>query len=204
MPRELIVATQNKKKLQEIREIFEDLRFHIVSLADFPRVPRIIENGATFRANAAKKAVAAARFYGKLAMGEDSGLCINALGGAPGVRSARFSGAQKSDEKNNRKVLRLLRGLPMRKRHCHYSCAVALADPSGLIGVVEGRCYGFIAYEPAGAGGFGYDPIFRVPGSGMTFGQLGPRIKHSTSHRYRALKKFHALLEKYIENTGEG
>ncbi|HOU36472.1 MAG TPA: XTP/dITP diphosphatase [Candidatus Omnitrophota bacterium] len=204
MPRELIVATKNKKKLQEIKEIFKDLRFHIVSLADFPRVPRIVENGSTFKANAAKKALAAARFYGKLAMGEDSGLCVNALGGAPGVRSARFSGAEKSDAKNNRKVLRLLEGLPMKKRAAHYSCAVALADPSGLIGVVEGRCSGFIAYAPAGTAGFGYDPIFLVPGYGRTFGQLGTRLKHSMSHRSRAMKKFHALLEKYIENTKEG
>jgi len=134
-------------------------------------------------------------------MGEDSGLCINALGGAPGVKSARFSGPGKSDEKNNQKVLRLLEGLPMKKRRAHYICAIALADPCGLIGVVEGRCSGFIAYAPSGNAGFGYDPIFLVPGYGKTFGQLGLGVKHAISHRSRALKKFHALLEKYIEKT---
>ncbi|MFA5099825.1 MAG: RdgB/HAM1 family non-canonical purine NTP pyrophosphatase [Candidatus Omnitrophota bacterium] len=201
MSRELIVATQNKKKLQEIRDILQDLRFHIVSLADFPRIPRIVENGATFRENAIKKAVAAARFYGKLSMGEDSGLCVNALQGAPGVRSARFSGADKNDEKNNRKLLRLLSALTMKDRRAHYACAVALADASGLIGVVEGRCSGRIAYEPAGTSGFGYDPVFMVPRYNKTFGQLGNAIKHTMSHRYRALNKFRRLVEKYIENT---
>jgi XTP/dITP diphosphohydrolase len=201
MARELIVATQNKKKLQEIKDILSDLRFHIVSLADFPRIPRIVENGATFRENAIKKAVASARFYGRLSMGEDSGLCVNALKGAPGVRSARFSGADKSDEKNNAKLLRLLAGLPMKDRRAHYTCAVALADASGLIGVVEGRCSGRIAYEPAGTSGFGYDPLFMIPRYKKTFGQLGDKIKHTMSHRSRALSKFRRLIEKYIENA---
>jgi len=203
MARKLIVATKNKKKLQEIKDILEDLQFHILSLADFPRTPRIVENGATFKENAIKKAVASARFFGSLSMGEDSGLCVNALQGAPGVRSARFSGAAKSDEKNNQKLLRLLSGLPMKDRRAHYTCAVALADASGLIGVVEGRCSGRIAYEPAGNSGFGYDPIFMVPEYKKTFGQLGEKIKHTMSHRYRALNKFRRLVEKYIENTAE-
>jgi len=201
MARELIVATQNKKKLQEIEVILKDLRLRILSLSDFPRVPRIVENGATFRENAIIKAVASARFFGRLSMGEDSGLCVDALRGAPGVRSARFSGADKSDDKNNRKLLRLLRGLPVKDRRAHYSCAVALADASGLIGVVEGRCSGRIACEPAGTSGFGYDPLFMVPRYNKTFGQLGGKIKHGMSHRYRALNKFRRLIEKYIENT---
>ena len=201
MARDLIVATQNKKKLQEIKKILGDLRFRIVSLSDFPRIPRIIENGATFRENAIKKAIASARFYGRLSMGEDSGLCVNALAGAPGVRSARFSGAGKSDEKNNRKLLKMLFGLPMKDRGAHYMCAIALADPSGLIGVVQSRCSGRIAYEPAGTSGFGYDPVFVVPEYNKTFGQLGGKIKHTMSHRYRALNKFRRLIEKYIENA---
>jgi XTP/dITP diphosphohydrolase len=123
------------------------------------------------------------------------------LDGAPGVKSARFSGADKSDEKNNRKLLRLLQGLPMKDRRAHYACAVALADASGLIGVVEGRCSGRIAYEPAGTAGFGYDPLFMIPQYKKTFGQLGTEIKHTMSHRYRALKKIRRLIEKYIENA---
>jgi XTP/dITP diphosphohydrolase len=201
MRRELIVATRNKKKLEEIKEILADLRFHIESLADFPESPRIVENGATFRENAVKKAVAAARFYKRLSMGEDSGLCVSALNGAPGVRSARFSGADKSDEKNNKKLLRLLNGLPIKRRRAQYRCAVALADASGLIGVVEGRCSGFIAREPVGSFGFGYDPLFMVPAYKKTFGQLGGKIKHTMSHRYRALIRFRRVLEKYIENA---
>ncbi|MCU0651043.1 MAG: RdgB/HAM1 family non-canonical purine NTP pyrophosphatase [Candidatus Omnitrophica bacterium] len=198
---ELIVATKNRKKLGEIKHILKDLRFTIHSLADFPKTPRIVENGSTFAENAAKKAVAGGRFYKKLCMGEDSGLCVRELNGAPGVRSARFSGKDKSDEKNNLKLLGFLEGLPMKRRKAYYACAVALADASGLIGVVEGRCSGVIAYEPAGKFGFGYDPLFLIPEYGKTFGQLGAKIKHARSHRYRALKKFRALLEKYIEKT---
>ncbi len=201
MDMKLIVATKNHKKLEEIKVILKDLKLDIVSLADFNSSPRIVENGSTFRENAAKKAVVAARYYGRMAMGEDSGLCVNALGGAPGVRSARFCGRDKSDEKNNRKLLRLLEGLPMSKRRAHYACAVALADENGLIGVVEGRCPGFIARESAGSGGFGYDPLFLIPEYKKTFGQLGPKIKHGMSHRYKALEKFRGLLEKYIEKA---
>ncbi len=116
---ELVVATRNRKKLKEIKEIWKGLRFHLVSLDDYPSAPRIVENGLTFKENAAKKAVAIARFTGKLSLGEDSGICINALGGKPGVYSARFSGKDKSDDKNNAKVLRLLKDVPAAKRGCH-------------------------------------------------------------------------------------
>jgi len=198
---QLIVATKNAKKLGEIKVILKDLKLDIVSLSDFPKAPRIVENGATFKDNAVKKAVASARFYGKMSMGEDSGLCVNALDGAPGVRSARFSGKDKSDEKNNRKLIRLLQGMPKSKRRAHYACAVALADTDGLIGVVEGRCSGYIAQEPAGHAGFGYDPLFIVPGYNKTFAQLGTGIKHRMSHRFKALNKFRLILEKYIEKV---
>ncbi|HRZ14184.1 MAG TPA: RdgB/HAM1 family non-canonical purine NTP pyrophosphatase [Candidatus Omnitrophota bacterium] len=194
----LVVATQNKRKLQEIVDILADLNYNVISLADFPRVPRIVENGATFQANAIKKAVTVARFCKQLTLGEDSGLCVEALGGRPGVYSARFSGKDKNDEKNNRKVLRLLADLPINKRKAYYACAVAIADKSGLLGVVEGRCSGYIGFEPKGNTGFGYDPIFVAPGYKKTFAQLGPRIKHSMSHRFRALKKARKILEKYI------
>ncbi len=197
--RELIVATANRKKLGEIREIMKDLGYAISSLADLGKVPKIVENGRTFKENAAKKALTIARFTGKLTMGEDSGLCVNALDGKPGVYSARFSGKDKNDDKNNRKVLALLDGVPMKKRRAHYCCAVALADSDGLVGVAEGKCFGHISREPAGTGGFGYDPIFIVPGYRKTFGQLGPAIKHRLSHRSKALAKAHKLLQKYIE-----
>lgn len=195
----LLVATQNKKKMEEIRAILKGLPFDLISLADLERVPRIVENGKTFKENAAKKAQAAARASGFLSMGEDSGLCVDALNGRPGVYSARFSGPAKDDQKNNAKVLRLLGGLAAKRRRCHYVCAVAVADKSGLLGVVQGTCAGFIGVEPRGTFGFGYDPLFVVPGHhGRTFAQLGPRIKHRISHRFRALKKARKLLQKII------
>ncbi|MFH0827539.1 MAG: RdgB/HAM1 family non-canonical purine NTP pyrophosphatase, partial [Candidatus Omnitrophota bacterium] len=185
--KELVVATQNKKKLEEIRAILKGFGLKIISLADYPSPPRIVENGKTFKENAVKKAVKIARFTGELTLGEDSGLCVEFLGGAPGVRSARFSGRDKDDEKNNRKLLKLMEGVPLKKRSAYYACAVALADARGLIGVVEGQCRGRIAFIPQGNFGFGYDPLFLIPKYKKTFSLLGPEIKHSMSHRFRAL-----------------
>ncbi len=195
---ELVIATQNKKKLEEIREILKGLNLKINSLTDYSSLPRIIENGKTFQENAVKKAVRIARFTGKLTLGEDSGLCINALGGLPGVYSARFSGNDKDDNKNNQKVLKLLEKFPFSKRKAHYSCAVAIADAKGLIAVAEGKCFGFISFRPQGEYGFGYDPVFIIPGYKKTFAQLGPQIKHKISHRYRALKKAKKIITGYL------
>ena len=196
---ELLVATKNKKKLKEIKEILKSLNLEISSLADYSKLPRIIENGRTFKANAVKKAVKIARFTGKLTLGEDSGLCVSALNGKPGIYSSRFSGKNKSDNQNNLKLLRMLAGLPPGKRKAYYACAVALADKDRLIGVVEGRCSGVIAAELKGSHGFGYDPVFIIPKYKKTFAQLGERIKHRMSHRYHALEKAKKILVKYIE-----
>jgi len=195
---ELVVATKNKLKLQEIKAILKGLRVEISSIADYSGAPRIIENGLTFRANAAKKALKLARFTGKLTLGEDSGICIDALGGKPGIYSSRFSGSNKSDEKNNVKVLRLLRDLPLSKRKAHYVAAVALADKDGLLKIVEGKCHGRIGFKLRGTRGFGYDPLFEIPGYKKTFAELGESIKHKMSHRYHALKKVRVIIEKYI------
>ncbi len=195
----LVVATQNKKKLEEIKEILKPFDLKITSLADYPGAPRVAENGKTFKENAVKKALKFAKFTGKLTLGEDSGLCVEALGGAPGVRSARFSGRDKNDDKNNRKLLRALEGLPLKKRFAYYACAVALADKRGLIGVVEGRCNGRIAFILQGNWGFGYDPLFFIPKYKKTFAQLGPVVKHSMSHRFRALKKARKILIAYFK-----
>lgn len=195
----LVVATKNRKKLEEIKAITRDLKLQITSLLDYPRPPRIIEKGKTFKENAVKKAVKVARFTGQLTMGEDSGLCVDVLGGKPGVRSSRFAGRHKSDLQNNLKVLRLLGDLPLAKRKAYYVCAVALADKHGLIGVVEGTCFGRIGFEQKGNFGFGYDPLFIIPKYKKTFAELGPRIKHKISHRFRALKKARKIIQKYIE-----
>ncbi len=196
---ELLVATTNKKKLREIKDILKDMDVSLVSFADYPKIPRIVENGETFAENAAKKAVAAARYFKKLSLGEDSGLCIEALGGKPGVYSARFAGRSKDDQRNNLKVLRLMKDVPRAQRRAYYACAVAVADQEGLKGVVEGRCYGRIGFEMRGTAGFGYDPLFVIPRYNKTFAELGEEIKHTMSHRFRALKKARRIIEKYIE-----
>ncbi len=195
----VVVATKNKKKLEEIRVILKGLWVNLKSLADFPDAPSIIENGKTFQENAAKKALTIARFTGELTLGEDSGICVAALCGKPGVYSARFAGSDKSDEKNNQKLLKSLAGVPVARRKAYYAAAVALADKNGLIGVVEGRCNGVIGFKPEGTFGFGYDPLFVIPKYKKTFAQLGPRIKHAMSHRYRALLKAQKLFAQYMK-----
>jgi XTP/dITP diphosphohydrolase len=195
----LVVATKNKKKLSEIKDILKGTNLKLLSLDSYKNVPQVFENGKTFQENAIKKAVKLARFTGELCLGEDSGLCVDALNGAPGIYSARFSGRDKSDIKNNLKLLRLLKGISFKERKAHYVCAVAVADKRGLIGVVEGSCSGLIAFEPKGSTGFGYDPVFYISKYKKTFAQLGEKIKHTMSHRYHALKKAKPIIEKYIE-----
>lgn len=200
---ELVVATKNKKKLAEIKELLDDLDLKITSLADYPHSPRIIENGRTFRENAVKKAVRIARFSKKLTLGEDSGLCVDALRGRPGIYSSRFAGKDKSDLKNNLKLLRLLADLPLKKRKAHYICAVALADKDGLVAVAQGRCCGLIGFKLKGHFGFGYDPLFVIPKYKKTFAQLGPKIKHKISHRFRALVKAKKIILDYLKKTSK-
>lgn len=198
---DLVVATKNHKKLKEIKEIWGDLDLRITSLVNHPGAPRIIENKATFRENAIKKAVKIARYTKKLTLGEDSGLCVDALGGRPGVYSSRFSGKDKNDLKNNLKLLRLLDNLSLSRRKAHYICAVALADEDGLVGVAEGRCGGFIGFALKGTSGFGYDPLFVIPRYKKTFAELGPKIKHKMSHRFRALNKIKRALITYLRKN---
>ena len=194
----LVVATKNKKKLEEIKDILGDLNLRMTSLADYNNLPRIIENGETFKENAIKKAVKIAGAKKKLTLGEDSGLCVDALKGKPGVYSSRFAGKGKSDLKNNLKLIKLLEGLPLNKRKAHYYCAVALADKDGLVGVVEGKCFGLIGNALKGRFGFGYDPLFIIPKYKKTFAQLGGRIKHKMSHRFNALLRIRKIIPDYF------
>ena len=198
---ELVVATKNKKKLEEIKEILRGLNFKLTSLADYPHAPRIIENGKTFRENAVKKAVKIAAFTKKLTLGEDSGLEVKALGGLPSIRSSRFSGKDKNDLQNNLKLLKMLGDLPLKKRKARYFCSVAIADSKGLVAVAEGNCSGRIGFKMEGSFGFGYDPLFLIPKYKKTFAQLGPEIKHKMSHRFRALTKTKAVLLTYLKRN---
>lgn len=197
--KELVVATKNKKKLEEIKEILRDLNLKITSLADFPKSPRIIENGKTFKDNAIKKALKIARLTKKLTLGEDSGLCVDTLKGKPGIYSSIFAGRDKNDLKNNLKLLKLLKGVPLSKRKAEYVCCVALAGKNGLLATFEGRCSGWIGFELKGSFGFGYDPLFVVPKYRKTFAELGKNLKHKMSHRFRALAKARKIIIDYFK-----
>ena len=193
--RELLVATQNKKKLEEIKDLLKDLDLKITSILDYPGLPAIEEDGESFSANSIKKAATIALYTKKLTLGEDSGLEVRALGNQPGIYSARFSGAGATDQKNNRKLLRMLKGVPWKKRQARYRCFAALVDGKRIIDVVGGSCRGWITFRSKGKNGFGYDPLFFIPQFQKTFGVLSPEIKAGISHRSRALKKIKAILK---------
>ena len=199
---ELLVATKNKGKVREIADLLGLCGIKVVSLLDVENMPEIIEDGLTFRANAAKKATVIARHTGLLVMGEDSGLEVDFLGGRPGVYSARYSGEDATDEKNNAKMLEELSGVPVEKRTARYRSAIALADKDMLVDVVEGACEGIITTELRGSNGFGYDPLFYIPQHEKTFGELPLSVKQTMSHRANALRQFLKLLEKYLAVKG--
>jgi len=198
----LLLATTNAKKLKELQEILADLPVHCLSLRDFPDVTTVEETGRTFEENAKIKALSYAEQTGVLTLGEDSGICCEALQGAPGVFSARFCGEFHSDEANNTKLLEMLHDVPDEKRTAYYESAIALAEPTKLIGVVKGQVHGLITRELVGGGGFGYDPLFYYPPYKKTFGEVPPALKHRVSHRGQALAKLRKLLGAYLASRG--
>jgi XTP/dITP diphosphohydrolase len=185
--RRLVLATRNRKKRAELEAILAPLGLRVHTLDEFPEVPEVVEDGATFEANARKKARAVAEATGLVALADDSGLEVDALGGLPGVHSARFAGEPADDARNNQLLLERLRDVPPERRGARFRCVIAVAVPGGETFVAEGSCEGRIGCEPAGEGGFGYDPLFIVDGYGQTFAQLPPEVKHRISHRGRAL-----------------
>jgi XTP/dITP diphosphohydrolase len=195
----LVLGTRNRKKRQEIVEILGDLGLELVDLTPWPDAPEVEEDGATFEANARKKATELARALGEWVLGEDSGLVVPALNGRPGVYSARYAGRQGDDEANNDRLLAELAPLPDDRRAAYYVCTAALSDPEGQVqAVVEGRCHGVITRERRGTGGFGYDPLFLVPEYHHTFGELSARVKHALSHRARALAQLRPALRRLL------
>lgn len=197
--KELVIATTNKGKLREIKELLKDFNLNITSLADYPDAPVVEEDGKTFAQNALKKAATIALYTKKLTLGEDSGLEVKALGNKPGIYSARFSGDNATDRKNNLKLLRSLKDVPSSKRQARYRCCAALVDGKRIIDVVNGQCSGIITKHARGKNGFGYDPYFLIKRYNQTFGELDPAIKAKTSHRARALRKVKKVLEKYVK-----
>jgi len=191
-----VLATRNPDKGRELSALLGDLGIRIRTLAEFPAVPEVVEDGETCEANAIKKAVTAARVTGLPAVADDTGLMVEALGGRPGVHAARYAGEGATYEGNCRKLLHELAGVPRARRGARFVTVAAIADPKGKVEVVQGVLDGLITETPAGAKGFGYDPVFFVPELGKTLAQLTPEEKNRISHRARAFVKVKELLEK--------
>ena len=191
----LVVASHNLHKVQEIKALTAHLDLDVVGLSEIGDFPPVIEDGDTFQANARKKAVEIAELSGELVLADDSGLEVDALGGAPGVHSARFAGESSSDEKNNALLLEKLQDVPLEARGAGFRCVMALARPGGPVELTEGICRGVILFEPRGTGGFGYDPLFFVPEYEKTFAELGSQVKNQISHRYMAMQKMLEVIK---------
>lgn len=191
----LLLATSNPRKLEEFIAIFSGLPLKLLTLNDLHLEIEVEETGTTFAENAELKARTYAQASGMLALADDSGLEINALGGAPGVHSARYLGREAPYEVRFRSILEQLKGLPVERRTARFRCAIALAEPTGYTRIVEGEIEGVIANSPRGKYGFGYDPIFFLPEFGKTLAELAPEIKNRISHRARAAQSARQLLE---------
>ncbi len=196
----LILGTHNAKKCVELHALLEPLGIKLQSLADVDDPLVVEETGVDFIENARLKATQQAMHLGEWTIGEDSGLCVPFLDGAPGVISARYSGPGATDEKNNDKLLGELANATSEQRKAFYVCTIALSDPTGHIWIeAEGRCWGRILRERRGEGGFGYDPLFEIPEYHQTFAELGTAVKAVLSHRARALGKFLVQLQQLID-----
>jgi XTP/dITP diphosphohydrolase len=185
----ILFGTSNPDKLEELRAILSDLPSTLLSLDDIAGASVVEETGATFAENAILKATAYARASGVLTLADDSGLEIDALGGEPGVYSARWAGVETPYSERFRIILERLAGIPEDQRTARFHCVIAIARPDGLLATAEGILDGRIAHEPRGAAGFGYDPIFYVPAYGKTVAELPTEVKNQISHRARAAKQ---------------
>lgn len=192
---EIVLATRNKKKIEEIRRITQDLPITILSLADYPQCPETVEDKETFEGNSIKKAAEVCHWTGKAALADDSGLEVDALQGAPGVYSARYAGAGANDIRNNEKLLVELKNFPPDKRTARFVCCMALAFPGGDVRTFFGSVNGHIGLEPKGKTGFGYDPVFIPDGFERTFAEMSPEEKDTLSHRGKALEKLRNFLQ---------
>ena len=199
MDNEIIIASGNKGKLGEIREILVGFPYTLTSLSDYWNpIPEIPEEGATFYENAASKAQWVFSRTGKMSLADDSGLEVDCLGGEPGVRSARFAGEPMSNQKNIDKLLSLLSGCPREKRQANFRCVVVLKIDADQEIVAEGVCKGQIGLLPRGTSGFGYDPVFYPEGFDRTFGELDASIKNHISHRGKAINDLKGKLHEFL------
>jgi XTP/dITP diphosphohydrolase len=195
------MATRNRGKISELKKLLpdiEDVHAEIYSLEDLPGIPETEETGVTFLENALLKAGTAADFSGFISLADDSGLVVDALGGKPGVYSARFAGESCNDTDNNQKVLQLLEGIPFNERTARFVSSIAIVTPDGESYNTEGICEGIILEEPRGSGGFGYDPLFYIPELGKTMAELNMEEKNKISHRGKALRASLPILRKLL------
>jgi XTP/dITP diphosphohydrolase len=196
----IVLATRNAGKVRELRDILADagLSVELVGMEEFPQIGDIAETGLTFAENALLKAHAVARASGLPAIADDSGLCVDALNGMPGVFSARWCGRHGDDRANLELLLAQIADVPEGRRGAHFACAAALALPSGEEHVVEGAVYGTICREPRGTGGFGYDPIFVPDGHDRTTAEMTPEEKNAISHRGRAFRALVPVISEVL------
>ncbi len=198
-PTAIVLGTRNRKKREELEYLLRPYGVRVQTLDEFSNAMEVKEDGSTFGENARKKAAVQAVQLATWVLGEDSGLAVDALQGEPGIYSARFAGEHGNDEANNRLLLQRLEGIPLNRRGAHYVCHASLADPLGIIRLdCEGICRGRIRTQPAGVGGFGYDPLFEIREYHKTFGELGAETKAALSHRARAMREllrcWHSLV----------
>lgn len=192
----IFLATGNKHKIDEIKTIFANVKdVEILSIKDGIEIPEVVEDGDTFEANSAKKALEIAKFTGMITIADDSGLCVDALGGAPGVYSARYSGENATDESNNAKLMEVMKDEKNRK--CHFVSVITLGKPDGRAYSFRGEIEGELLCEPKGKDGFGYDPYFYVAEYGKSLAEM-PEIKNRISHRANALKKLEKELDRVL------
>ena len=198
----LLVGTTNPGKLAEIREVLRDLPVEPIALSSLQKWPYVAEDGETFEENAIKKARTFADFSGYITLADDSGLVVDALDGAPGVHSARFSGEDANDARNNEKLLQALGGVPQQKRRARFVCVLALCLPpssGGNTWIFHDECEGWIAFSPRGENGFGYDPLFFYSPLGRTFAELDRETKCGVSHRGKALRRLAQALPSLLD-----
>ncbi len=198
----LVFGTGNRKKAAELADLLAPTGIELKTLADFPDAIDVEETGASFAENARLKASRQARHLRRWVLADDSGLAVDALGGQPGVFSARYAGPNATDADNRRKLLEALAGVPAAGRTAHFACHLALADPAGLVRAeATGKCHGVIRVAEAGAGGFGYDPLFEVLEYHRTFGELSPVTKSVLSHRARAMYAILSELTRLLQES---
>ena len=184
-----VLGTNNRKKGIELQELLLPHGIELKTLSDFERKLDVVEDGTTFAENARKKASEQAKFLDQWVIAEDSGICVDALKGAPGIYSARFSGENGNDDMNNELLLEKLAEVPKNQRTAHYTCYAAVSSPDGtIVAESHGFCCGLIRHELHGSGGFGYDPLFEIVEYHKTFGELDPTVKQLISHRSRAIR----------------